>query len=1053
MSQSEGPPDSTDPTQAPDPPATEEDGIATVVAAAAATKPVSAQPASPAPPPGQETGDASVAAATVAAAASQIHAAPTLNTPAVDKPLPGKKNAVNLQGLQLDDQDETEEEQFYVNGLFSIENSPAFKALETAKSSGTGNGGKGGGISEARSKELKEKIRSLHQHLLSFHAHEKALQKMTKQLAHDVSGQRTELDRIETKQYSNNLTIGNLKRELLKSENEVRLALEREERLQREIEEGTNQRGELTNDIEEIRKHKADMLEPQLISSIKELKAEIAQRNQQLENLDKDLEEKEGTYDIVRNETEKLDIEREKHSAALARSSEMPAKFLKQSEILRDAISSLVIENVKQTTLSQQFDNELERLARRKKELAEQKLNQSAEYEQHRMINNELEAESDEIFKQHEFAKDTLAAQMAEKVRLEMALKSLTNSIKIEHDVLLRAIRDKESQLKHHRRLETVLNNVSMSTPTIRQQLEESRSSLELLQREDKSQKKAMAALKKEIDLGLFSFLKSEGTETVELEKVAAQKELNRKLEAELEEVLKRRIELGRQIEALKGERELKSRDLIRIQSKYKVITDDKNVKDMAIGEASKRCSESIGRLRDFSALYDVVKNERNKYLNQIQATTQRDAEMKEKIRILSNEIEILRHEIMSKDRELTKKRQDNTAAYAIRDAAKNDANKYLSAYRTRRDEIDQHLSRIATLNVQINAAEADMTSVKARYERSVRERNAVGVHLLDRNDELCVLYERLNVQSVVAARGETALLEREEELRRLRIVEAEVEREVELAKARLPEVGRVLRSVADLEAELEACRASVAELGERMEGSEEAGRCRDLGGADPGQKELVEKIKRIELMLAEKEERLLEKDLILEEVSTLTERLKVQTLADRSTTLQTTNRLNELAKKLKSTTRAIMARVSELSMYQAMAMSLYQEKCEKEAVVEEAKARLVRGEVPTDEMEREFVKMERRRLAKEGQAMAAKEKQERERAPNYVEIDEDNFYSYGNIRTLAEPRPNAYIPSSGGLGELPIPKPYGAHAPFKPQDAGSQMRHFRKPGVRPIEL
>jgi uncharacterized coiled-coil DUF342 family protein len=61
-----------------------------------------------------------------------------------------------------------------------------------------------------------------------------------------------------------------------------------------------------------------------------------------------------------------------------------------------------------------------------------------------------------------------------------------------------------------------------------------------------------------------------------------------------------------------------------------------------------------MSRLRDFAALYDIVKNERNKYVNQIQAITQRAAEMKEKIKILSNEIEILRHEIMSKDRELT---------------------------------------------------------------------------------------------------------------------------------------------------------------------------------------------------------------------------------------------------------------------------------------------------------------------------------------------------------------------------------------------------------------
>jgi hypothetical protein len=40
------------------------------------------------------------------------------------------------------------------------------------------------------------------------------------------------------------------------------------------------------------------------------------------------LEEKEITYEIVLNEKERLDMEREKHAAALARATEMPSKIL-----------------------------------------------------------------------------------------------------------------------------------------------------------------------------------------------------------------------------------------------------------------------------------------------------------------------------------------------------------------------------------------------------------------------------------------------------------------------------------------------------------------------------------------------------------------------------------------------------------------------------------------------------------------------------------------------------------------------------------------------------
>jgi len=52
---------------------------------------------------------------------------------------------------------------------------------------------------------------------------------------------------------------------------------------------------------------------------------------------------------------------------------------------------------------------------------------------------------------------------------------------------------------------------------------------------------------------------------------------------------------------------------------------------------------------------------------------------------------------------------------------------------------------------------------------------------------------------------------------------------------------------------------------------------------------------------------------------------------------------------------------------------------------------------------------------------------------------------------TTAEPRPNAYLPTDEH--DLPIPRPYGSHAPFKPSEAGSNMRHIRKPVVKPVEI
>lgn len=65
-------------------------------------------------------------------------------------------------------------------------------------------------------------------------------------------------------------------------------------------------------------------------------------------------------------------------------------------------------------------------------------------------------------------------------------------------------------------------------------------------------------------------------------------------------------------------------------------------------------------------------------------------------------------------------------------------------------------------------------------------------------------------------------------------------------------------------------------------------------------------------------------------------------------------------------------------------------------------------------------------------------------------EEEEQHFLQNGTF-TTAEQRPNAYIPEDENV--LPIPRPYGALAPFKPTEPGSNMRHIRKPTITPIEI
>lgn len=119
---------------------------------------------------------------------------------------------------------------------------------------------------------------------------------------------------------------------------------------------------------------------------------------------------------------------------------------------------------------------------------------------------------------------------------------------------------------------------------------------------------------------------------------------------------------------------------------------------------------------------------------------------------------------------------------------------------------------------------------------------------------------------------------------------------------------------------------------------------------------------------------------------------------------------------------------------------------------------RMEKGEPPSDEMEREWLRKLRdevRRTRDKDIARSVNALQEIDviiRGMLFQAIEEEEHHTLpGGLTTTAEPRPNAYIPDDDS--ELPIPRPYGSHAPFKPTEPGSTMRHTRKPEPKPIEI
>ena len=243
--------------------------------------------------------------------------------------------------------------------------------------------------------------------------------------------------------------------------------------------------------------------------------------------------------------------------------------------------------------------------------------------------------------------------------------------------------------------------------------------------------------------------------------------------------------------------------------------------------------------------------------------------------------------------------------------------NTQLSEYRVKQTAVEHHIQEIDRLNVVINTIEKDMLALRGTYDRAIEERNSTGAQLIERNDELCRLYAESNQLQQRMDEGEVLMKKRKEEQRLLRLKTEELKRQHAVARSRVPEIDLNKCKIEVLEAQLVAERKKTEACCSLLEDPNNTGRWRPLDGEDPSADLLSLKIEALESRLDGKREELLANELVLDEITTLTDRLRAQALSRRASAKAQVDRLNDFQGRIRETTKQMLASVSELSMYQ----------------------------------------------------------------------------------------------------------------------------------------
>jgi chromosome segregation ATPase len=228
-----------------------------------------------------------------------------------------------------------------------------------------------------------------------------------------------------------------------------------------------------------------------------------------------------------------------------------------------------------------------------------------------------------------------------QKVELNSQRKAVDNDIRHQMDNYSCAKMEYENLKRFLKKKRIILNSAREVLPKLQEQNVQALSNMNMMKTDLGNTRQILRNLKLEIDQGLVKLL---AEETLNTDKKTIFDSVLIDLD-EHEARVKNAINEGRKrrkiISVLNAQRDVKSREYIRALAKEREAKQHVKMKELTVLDLTKRCNELSNRLKEFSALFEVVKNERNKYVNLIQNSAQGLAEMKEKIRILTDEVNL----------------------------------------------------------------------------------------------------------------------------------------------------------------------------------------------------------------------------------------------------------------------------------------------------------------------------------------------------------------------------------------------------------------------------
>ena len=820
--------------------------------------------------------------------------------------------------------------------------------------------------------------------------------------------------------------LDRLRRECDVAVAEAELAGEREQSTSMDVYEQTRARNAAKKRLEEVELEHERAMAPALASAraeVSELAEDVRSEKTRMEDLHKAKADAVARVGELQTKASQISNERERVQTELDSIAPLPLKIKRECDVINEQIKALRTQELALNKKFAALDESELRQSETVRGRTEEHAHAAGTLERASIAMEQKTRTADEFSKDLEKETSERERLVNEKLELEQRAAALDAEKKALADRVARRRKELEQTERKTGKMAMETKHVADVVPQFETEVSQLRLDVKTTTRVAAERSAAIEAIRADIDAEMKAYIteesagKTKGTafETVYAE-VAALEDIIKHLKKEEADRNKVERDVRTQVERLIKTTMLK-------REKHREQTELANGLDNELDDLKKQTKENERRHTALVSLFHEVQSQRNKFAQLIEAGKQTKAETGEKLRVLANEIDILRGESGDKEIKLVHAHAQLTSAMTARDVLRQDINKRAMTFREGRDKIDEQMNEMEGLHTVADQGRKNQIRLTLKFEHETQRRDHAGLMLVERNDEVAAMHERVNLQVEVGRRGEIELRNREDEIRafaaEIRKHELSVEANASLASG----VPGLNAEIERLRKELIVERRRVARLSAKAETPENADRWRVLQGKDPGADELRAKLKDLKLAIEDKEDEIEENVLMLQELDSLVQRMTSEAASGRAESLELARTINDLVTKIQSTGDETKSTVSELALCQATSERLQLEAETLKRRLVEARERVARGEAPDDEAEKRWA----RELAGEA----------------FVDDEDDD-------RPGADARPNAYVPTDEK--SMGVPRPYGKFAPFKPTDVTGQLRHYRKPTVADVD-